>query len=147
MDILKSSIKKCSKCKKEKSLEHFHRSKKSKDGTIARCKNCRSTESSALYKSNIDTYRKRNRESYYRNNYGVDPIIYDVLAVQQKYKCAICQETPSLLRLDHDHTTGFIRQLLCHNCNVGLGHFRDSIDLLLKAKEYLERHGKTKKEF
>jgi hypothetical protein len=39
--------------------------------------------------------------------------------------------------IDHDHNTGIVRGLLCHACNVGLGHFSDNIELLQKAIKYL----------
>jgi Recombination endonuclease VII len=38
---------------------------------------------------------------------------------------------------DHDHTTGHIRGLLCHNCNVGLGLFKENVTLLKEAAAYL----------
>ncbi len=54
--------------------------------------------------------------------------------------CAICGEEKkeTLLRMDHDHKTGRFRGWLCHNCNVGLGHFMDNSELLLKADTYLK---------
>lgn len=44
------------------------------------------------------------------------------------------------LAIDHDHMTGKVRALLCGDCNAGLGLFRDNVELLNLAKEYLERH-------
>jgi hypothetical protein len=41
--------------------------------------------------------------------------------------------------VDHCHTTGKIRGLLCNGCNKGLGLFLDSTKLLQNAKEYLEK--------
>ena len=54
--------------------------------------------------------------------------------------CAICDETPEKLVLDHDHASGRIRALLCHHCNVGLGHFRDDPVRLSAAITYLMLH-------
>lgn len=56
--------------------------------------------------------------------------------------CAICgkdiREGAKLVHIDHCHETGAIRGILCHNCNVGLGHFKDSVDRLQSAIDYLE---------
>lgn len=56
--------------------------------------------------------------------------------------CAICQtDSPggqnNTLHVDHSHSTGDVRGLLCVNCNKGLGHFQDSIELLAAASDYL----------
>lgn len=58
----------------------------------------------------------------------------------QKGLCALC-ETPITIGtadLDHDHTTGVRRAMLCGRCNNGLGHFLDDPDLLRKAAAYVE---------
>jgi hypothetical protein len=53
--------------------------------------------------------------------------------------CAICQEPPKAkpLNVDHCHTTGRIRGLLCTPCNLGLGSFNDSMPRLARALLYL----------
>lgn len=46
--------------------------------------------------------------------------------------------------MDHDHTTGKIRGLLCFGCNTGLGKFKDSIVILNKAINYLKGKNEQK---
>jgi len=62
---------------------------------------------------------------------------FELLGLQGD-RCGICL-TPfdGVPRIDHDHLTGEVRGLLCHNCNVALGHFRDSEALLRSAIRYL----------
>lgn len=59
--------------------------------------------------------------------------------------CAICRRKETNTRnnrvrrlaIDHDHTTGAVRGLLCTGCNTGLGAFGDSVELLEAAIRYL----------
>lgn len=53
--------------------------------------------------------------------------------------CPICQVNPPT-DADHDHTTGGVRDWLCHSCNVGLGMFQDDPALMRAAALYIERH-------
>lgn len=72
------------------------------------------------------------------------PCTYDQYArlyTEQSGRCAICLEKPKTLRVDHDHATGVLRGLLCHNCNVGLGQFYDAPALLRRAAKYLGHYG------
>lgn len=70
-------------------------------------------------------------------SYGLTQDAYDALLEEAQGRCAVCGvEEP--LRIDHNHTTGKVRGLLCHNCNVGLGHFCDDPKLLKKAIDYLK---------
>lgn len=79
----------------------------------------------------------------------------DLLAVKAASggQCNICGKTANLA-VDHDHKTNKFRGLLCSNCNMGLGHFKDDPMLLefaqiylmlstgdMQAEEYLEKHG------
>lgn len=80
------------------------------------------------------------RDTILKNRYGIMEFDYEVLATKQGNKCAICGITPTNKRLDldHCHETKQIRGLLCNNCNRGLGHFKDDMELLRKARKYLE---------
>ncbi len=59
--------------------------------------------------------------------------------------CPICEKTSiagitaSIVK-DHNHHTGKGRAWLCDSCNTGLGRFKDDVDLLKKAIDYLEKH-------
>ena len=67
---------------------------------------------------------------------------YNQILNLQNYKCAICQykcPTGRQLAVDHNHKTGKVRGLLCMECNIGLGKFKDSDDLLLRAISYLDK--------
>ena len=68
---------------------------------------------------------------------------YDFIYAKQKGCCAICGKHESnvlrnRLNIDHCHSTGKIRGLLCHHCNAALGHLEDSIDNLTTAISYLK---------
>jgi hypothetical protein len=57
--------------------------------------------------------------------------------------CEICNcenESNKNLFVDHNHSTGRIRGVICHNCNVAIGHLRDDVDLARRIIIYLEKH-------
>jgi hypothetical protein len=63
----------------------------------------------------------------------------DAMVEQQDGLCAICRSAPAA-HVDHDHATDVVRQLLCFNCNGGLGRFTDDTTVLRAAAAYVERH-------
>lgn len=83
--------------------------------------------------------------------YGISLQEYNALLEQQHGVCAICEKpetqthkkTKAIMNLsvDHDHTTGHVRGLLCKKCNMALGLFQDSRDLLQNADKYLLERG------
>lgn len=85
-------------------------------------------------------------EAYYKRVYGITLEEYLDLAEKQNFVCAICGKEnfpmngchSGCLVVDHDHKTGKVRGLLCHNCNRALGLFQDSPFLLEKASDYLK---------
>lgn len=86
-----------------------------------------------------ELYRKQNLKA----KYGLDQESYEQLLEAQTGTCAICGDTPERsLRVDHEHDSGSVRGLLCHHCNIGLGHFKDNIEVLEAAIAYLKRSKK-----
>lgn len=70
--------------------------------------------------------------------YGMTLEDVQLLEDAQGGVCAICSAVPDgKLNVDHDHETGKVRGLLCRSCNLALGFFRDSRDLLEAASAYL----------
>ena len=87
-----------------------------------------------------------NRKKPYRKRYGVTHDDYAAMVVAQGGRCASCGTTPPAfpdrkrLVVDHDHTTGIVRGLLCPGCNIGVGHLRDNPTTIRQAAAYLEGH-------
>ena len=63
---------------------------------------------------------------------------YDRLVASQNGQCAICAAVTKLC-VDHCHETGKVRGLLCLTCNTGIGHLKDSIEIIRQALYYLEK--------
>jgi len=74
---------------------------------------------------------------------------YEALILEQDNYCAICHQPEKQilngkikrLAIDHCHTTGKVRGLLCQRCNTGIGRFDDNVVLLKQAIQYLEKFG------
>lgn len=76
--------------------------------------------------------------------YGITVQEYDRMLADQSGGCAICgksarESSRKKLCVDHDHGSGKVRGLLCFECNVGIGNFKEDAILLQKAVSYLRR--------
>jgi len=150
----------CLACKVEKTEGNFYRSNNSRapDKRSLICVQC-SSELSETEKTRIQTaeWRKNNPErsranqqhGHFLKTYGIGLEEYEARLKHQNGVCAICKKPSStrhqsgylrLLSVDHDHSTGKVRDLLCSSCNHGLGAFKDDISLLQAAIEYLKKH-------
>ena len=82
------------------------------------------------------------KDTEIRSKYGIDLNDYYMILGLQGGGCAICNSVdPGFKRhyfcVDHCHTTGKVRGLLCHSCNLGIGHFKDDLSLIISAQTYL----------
>lgn len=118
------STKLCIRCDEHLPSDSFVRNKTCKDGLNGWCKSC-SKDASLIkkYQITLDDYNK--------------------LLQNQQFKCAICETTnpagpTNKFVVDHCHTTGIVRGLLCNHCNTGIGKLKDSYELLSKAANYVK---------
>lgn len=84
---------------------------------------------------------QRVAKSYYKGRYGLTP---DQAERMRAQGCDVCERPDGVgrwgkLHVDHNHETGQVRGVLCTNCNVGLGHFKENPALLRRAADYLEQ--------
>jgi len=132
----------CPKCSRNLPLGSFGKDRSTKSGLGAYCRTCRIDLARARYWKNAEAMRELERHRSRKKRYGITEFEYRELLDQQGKVCAICGKSSELnrdgaLHIDHNHETGKIRGLLCYQCNTGLGSFKDSINLLGQAIEYL----------
>ena len=91
----------------------------------------------------------KGRRDHLRRRYNITPQEYETKLASQDYKCAVCGKDAAdnkrggkldPLHIDHCHTSGKLRDLLCYQCNSGLGQFKDNTETLQKAIDYLHKH-------
>ena len=165
-----ADTKRCSGCKDEKPLSEFNKYGASKDGLHYYCRSCQSLVNKRTYaKHREDRVRKvreyynhpdrrearaaymreyhkeyhaKIRDHHYRQKYGISLEEYNAILLRQNGVCAICQTLKKGRRLavDHCHTTGRVRGLICARCNYGLGVFHDDPAYLQRAIVYLNQN-------
>lgn len=122
----------CARCTQWKTKNSFY-------AKGSYCKSCQRDYAKSHYYDNRATQRAK--------RYGISEEEYQALFNQQEGRCFICNQqetrrrgsTVFELSVDHCHETGRVRGLLCHNCNVGLGQFKDDPRLLEEAITYLQK--------
>lgn len=86
--------------------------------------------------ANPDRVKFNDRNKHYKRNYGITEHDYLVMHSKQGGVCAICGNTERAknrrLAVDHCHSTGAIRALLCGRCNGALGWFEKHKDLIVQ---------------
>lgn len=139
-------MKTCRKCGVEKPLADFHVRKDGGCGERPRsdCKLCFNRANLARYAADPhakERHRWTSRRHALSKKYGLSTVQYEELLSKTAGRCEICDAPPLPHRfhhIDHDHTTGAVRGVLCTDCNRGLGGFRDDPELLARALRYLK---------
>lgn len=136
--------KECRDCHIIKPIDQFrhYRDKSRPTGRIQSfCLDCMNTRWASWHNSKSQTYKRDRR---LKIEHGITQAEYQDMHEKQEGLCAICRTPEKMNRLlcvDHDHTTGKLRGLLCNRCNVSIGQFEDSSELLQNAINYLASYG------
>ena len=137
-------LKTCPKCKEIKPFSEFYKCKTAKNGCSPYCKVCSNLRTTSYAKQNKDKIQPLLAGYALKRRYGITVQDYENMLLAQNKQCAICGTTECSsgrnFAVDHCHTTGKIRGLLCSACNIGLGKFRDNPEVIKKAIEYLKQN-------
>lgn len=130
-----SDVKRCTKCGEERPLARFAPNPKMKSGKESVCNLCKAAYLKNRYKTDPEFRAKVSKyksEFWLKKKYGLTPEQFEELFEKQGRKCALCgtedhgrtgEHQKSRWNVDHDHETGRVRGVLCHHCNVSLGHY------------------------
>lgn len=129
--------KECRGCKKERAIGEY------RHPWTPQCKDCMSERRRKQYE------QQGGKDYVYAqllaSRYGMTLDEYREREDSQGGRCAICGDEPEggRLHVDHNHTTGAVRDLLCRPCNHALGNAKDDPDRLQAMIAYLQRHAQA----
>lgn len=138
----------CSKCHQIKPIARFHLHATSARGWQYWCRECTQEYRTARGRPKISPAIQRKWRLWSR--YRITSEFYTSLYESQSGRCKICgvakkswafhdvKTRKDYLVVDHEHSSGVVRGLLCVNCNCALGHFKDNPANLAQALTYLE---------
>jgi len=92
---------------------------------------------------NLPENKKRAKDLYLQRKYGITSSRYEEILKLQEGKCALCKREnkgKSAFHVDHCHTTGKVRGLLCNQCNPAIGFLNEDLDRIYKVIDYLNLH-------
>ena len=119
---------------REKGKPEIHKQKQPK------CKICAAKDTRRWVTDNKDTAKER----YLQRTYGIGEKEYQAMLLSQNNCCVLCGTEfvsggwgPDSPVVDHCHTQGHVRGILCNECNRGLGYFHDNPIALQRAAQYL----------
>lgn len=126
-----TTTKTCRTCGVSLPTSDFWSNKQSRDGLHPHCRACA--------RRRWDKYRaKQDRPAIYlKARYGITPERLEEMRREAAGRCAICRRESRLV-IDHNHSTGVVRGLLCHGCNIMLGFLESRDHLLEAAQAYLD---------
>lgn len=134
----------CVRCKRDRPMDQYQRDKRSLNRRIRECDECRHARFAKIYADAVHAdaaaRSRKTRSQYLMRRYGITADHYDEMNREQHGLCAVCETSEKALVVDHCHTSGAIRALLCNDCNLALGHINDSVEILNRLIKYVETH-------
>jgi hypothetical protein len=137
----------CTKCKVSKKVTDFYKDTRRKNGITSWCRECWKIQE-AIRREKLGPKGRKNRKL--KNLYGINIEQYQAMLKEQSNLCAVCGNKESMVNsksnkvqklcVDHNHTTGKVRGLLCTACNKGLGMLKDNPDIVLSGYNYLMKY-------
>jgi Recombination endonuclease VII len=129
-------MKRCPKCQETKPLTEFY-----SDGKSTYCKPCTKADVLRWVRENPEQFRRTQRKSILKRRFGLTEDQLALLLEKQGGVCPICGDPISdqNLNVDHDHSAGHVRGILCARCNRTIGLLRDDPALLRRAAAYLRK--------
>ena len=138
-------MKTCTKCGNTKSKSEFYLHKHTKDKLASLCKQCYKENEQNWKINNPEAYKESCRRRNLKKKFGITLEYYESMYTKQEGKCACCgKEHPnksiSGLVVDHSHTTGEVRELLCSPCNTALGLLKEDTEIINNLLKYIRKH-------
>ena len=138
--------KKCRGCGEAKPISEFHKKTAAKDGLQSRCKPCAIKMAAEWNQKNQKKYlarqNRRTPEQLHRRRarlYGLTPEELHAKLEEAQGICQICKrEAPQVV--DHCHTSGLVRGVICNKCNQALGLIEDNVEWLYSMAQYLQKY-------
>ena len=124
MQTIMADTKKCKRCKEYKEAPAFYKDGIKRDKLSCYCRKCTMEAVRERRKKNPIKSRECDRRKHYKAKFGITLLQYDEMFELQNGVCAICGQvdiTGRRLAVDHNHSTGEVRGLLCTKCNVRVG--------------------------
>ncbi len=124
----RAGLVRCAKCDNYKHKNDFN-IRKNDNKPYSYCKKC-----------HVSSHKSYFNATYRYSRYGITKEQYTELLSNQNNTCGGCRLTLTSPKIDHCHSSGNVRGLLCHNCNTALGLLRDNTKTLANLVEYLEKN-------
>lgn len=139
---------KCSKCLELKPTTSFSVDKTKTRGYQYTCKDCHNdytrnkwyVENRERQKENSRSWKLENRSRVLATKYKVDVSEIDGLMSLVTQSCPICNRDMKRPHLDHNHSTGKVRNFICSRCNTALGLVEENTEILKNLTLYIEKH-------